>query len=390
MRILVLQEDVPPIAKGGAGVVVARLAKEFSRQGHEVCVLAAVPEKNQAGSYVEEGLRVERFYSNYHVRFRGWRCLYNPRGVRAVKKVLAEFRPEVVHAHNVHQNISYYSLVLAKKSGAKVVLTAHDVQAFNYGKLVDFQDYRVSPWRQLGEQKLRYNPFRNVVIRSIFRTYVDHVVAVSGALRDALMANSIGNVEVLHNGINTQEWRIEGRRTQEFKTRYGVGEQAILFVGGSYLKGVSQILAAFVSLRGSVPHAQLLVLGRGAPRGEGLVPVGWLSGEELRAAYAAAAVVVVPSICFDSFPTINLEAMACGKPVVATRLGGSPEAVVDGHTGYVVDPYDIKTLAAKLQELLQNPAKARAMGEAGRVRVEKEFTLTRQAQMCLELFVPHE
>lgn len=387
MKVLILQEDFPPQALGGAGGVVASLAREYARLGHEVMVVTAVQDKSKAGSFMEGGMRVERFYSSYHARWRAWRCLYNPAGARAVEAALKSFKPDVVHAHNVHEHLSYRSLVLAKQSGAKVLLTAHDVQAFNYGKLVNYTTYKISPWRQFIEQRFRYNPFRNLIIRYVLRRYADRIVAVSAALKDALEANGIGNVEVVRNGMDTNLWSERGSETEAFKQKHRIGERAILFSGGSYLKGAKQLLDAFALVRRQMPDAQLVVVGRNAPQGSGVVSAGWVSKkDELRAAYHAAAVVAVPSICFDSFPTINLEAMAAGKPVVATNLGGSREAVEDGKTGYIVDPFDTPLLVEKLADLLADAAKAKEFGEAGRARVAQEFTLERQAHHCAELF----
>ncbi|MDO8548061.1 MAG: glycosyltransferase family 4 protein, partial [bacterium] len=86
-------------------------------------------------------------------------------------------------------------------------------------------------------------------------------------------------------------------------------------------------------------------------------------------------VVVVPSIILDSFPTVNLDAMASKKPVVATCFGGSPEAVEDGVTGFIVNPLNIENLAQKILFLLEHREEARAMGERGYERVKKHFTL---------------
>ena len=75
---------------------------------------------------------------------------------------------------------------------------------------------------------------------------------------------------------------------------------------------------------------------------------GWLEGAELATAYRLADVVATPSVCFDSFPTVNLEGMAAGAPPVTTCFGGAKEAVIDGETGFVVNPFDTDTLSDRL------------------------------------------
>jgi glycosyltransferase involved in cell wall biosynthesis len=148
-----------------------------------------------------------------------------------------------------------------------------------------------------------------------------------------------------------------------------------------------------------VPEAKLLVLGAidGYARslqdlagalgvGEHVVFAGWLSGEDLAAAYRASDVVAVPSIYLDPFPTIILEGMAARKPVVASCFGGGKEAVVDGETGYVVNPLNIEALARRIAELLRDTSKAQRMGEAGYRRLLDYFTIRRCAQEYLNLF----
>jgi len=115
-----------------------------------------------------------------------------------------------------------------------------------------------------------------------------------------------------------------------------------------------------------------------------IVPTGWLDGAELQCAYAATDVFVTPSICFDTFGLVNLEAMEHGVPVVATAFGGSPEVVLDGVTGYVVNPFDVPRFAERVASLLSDPTRARALGAAGRERLLAHFTIDRLTDEFLE------
>jgi glycosyltransferase involved in cell wall biosynthesis len=82
-----------------------------------------------------------------------------------------------------------------------------------------------------------------------------------------------------------------------------------------------------------------------------------------------------------------MEAMACGAPVICTRVGGLPELVVDGVTGFLVPPNDPAALAARISQLLSQPELARTMGQASRRRIEERFTWDGVAQRCLEAYV---
>src|SRR3989338_3047584 len=102
MRILILQDDIPPEARGGAGTVAFATAKGLAKTGNNVLVFAATQDRALVGRAVYEGIQIERVYSSYHPRWRAYVSLYNPSVLRRLRHVLAEFRPDIVHAHNVH------------------------------------------------------------------------------------------------------------------------------------------------------------------------------------------------------------------------------------------------------------------------------------------------
>lgn len=409
MRICVLTDDYPPYSRGGAGKVAASVVREYGARGHEVVVITTVQDRTKAGSEQDGGVRVERLYSEYPERWRAWKCLYNRQVVRALEALLGEIKPEVVHAHNVHAHLSYHALRVAQRSGARVLLTLHDCMAFHYGKFTEYIDhsdlsvpkrfnYAVSVWRQVTTYKRRYNPLRNVVIRW-YLTRVDVVCAVSYALRDALAANRITADAVVHNGVDVAEWDewaklvVGDDRSADFVSRPVVG-----FVGKtSGVKGAYQALEAFARVQALVPEAVFKVIGAsaleaGAERRahdlgiiDRVVCSGWITGPELVAAYRSCAVVVFPSVCLDTFGMVNVEAMLTGLPVVTTCFGGSPEVVVDGVTGAVVNPLNVERFAEAVSGLLTDPARAQQWGAAGRRRAEKEFTLARQVDQYLAL-----
>ena len=113
---------------------------------------------------------------------------------------------------------------------------------------------------------------------------------------------------------------------------------------------------------------------------------GWLVGDQLRAAFHLADVVVVPSVCLDTFPTVNLEAMAAGKPVIATCYGGSSEIVLDGVTGFIVNPLDTSTFADRLGRLLGDAALRAEMGRQAQARIRGSFALDMYVDKMLRIY----
>jgi len=337
--------------------------------------------------------------------------LYSYRLNKLFSKLLDEVKPGIVHFHNVHQNLNFSLFKCAKRYTDEVFLTAHDVQLFHYGKLIEFVNprdfscpkifnYKISWLRQILRFRKRFIPIRRLVIRHYLK-YIDKIFAVSGALKDALAQNGIKNVEVIHNGINADEWMVGTNLVNDFKDKYNLSGKKIILFGGrlAEFKGGKQIILAMFEVIKEVENATLVVMGHRdgyansimdmavqKGLGQNIVFTGWLSGDDLKAAFHAADIVTTPSVCFDSFPTINLEAMACKKPVIATCFGGSKEVVLDGQTGYIVNPYNTNELAEKIIDLLVNPEKAEAFGLAGYERVKNEFSLERQVKKTMEWY----
>jgi glycosyltransferase involved in cell wall biosynthesis len=148
----------------------------------------------------------------------------------------------------------------------------------------------------------------------------------------------------------------------------------------------------------TVHNAVLLIAGKQDGYGEhmqqmakesgieqSVIFTGWLSREDLMVAYQCSDVVVSPSIYLDNFPTVNLEAMAMRKPVIASCFGGSKELVFDGMTGYIVNPLNTEQLAERIIELLTDKAKAALMGEAGYQRIADKCSIQQQGQKMLIL-----
>lgn len=373
MRVLILSDDFPPQSFGGAGFSTLELARNLKQTGHQVFVITTCRKKSDEGDAEYQGLKIFRISADYHQRWRAYLSLYNPQTVGKVSKLIREINPDIVHAHNIHYYLSFYCLKLAKELGKTVFWTARDSMSFTYGKLATKKylqrfDCRTSFFDHLRQAQKRYNPLRNFFIKRYLK-YPDKLFAVSHALKKALEANDIKNVEISQTGIDIADWQINPEKVEEFNKKHNLQGKKVIFFGGriSDGKGLEQIEQALGRVKKEIPETVLLIAGGRK--------IGWLKGEELKAAYSASDVVVVPSIYLDPFPRSNLEAMACKKPVVATLYGGSPEVIQDGITGFIVNPFNIDQMAEKIVDLLKNPNKARQFGEAGFARVKKHFSL---------------
>lgn len=408
MRVLLLNDRIPPEGRGGAEAVVWRLAQGLKQAGHEAHVVAATPEATFADA--RDGIPTHHIHAGYPERFRAWLSIWNPQTVGAFGQLLRQIQPDIVNAHNIHHLLSYHTLKMARDAGCGVVFSAHDAMTFAYGKLpatftpdapdiLDRGHLRLPSGYNLRQNRFRYNPLRNVLIRRCLERQAQIRTVPSQALAAAFEDNDMPPVEVVYNGIDVNHWRsVDESSVADLRRRLDLeGKQVILIAGRlTAEKGTRQILSALDQLREPFPQLRLLVLTSRDIESQipsafahlrSIIRVGgWLSGDDLRAAYQLADLVSVPSIYADPFPTVALEAMALGKPVVATAFGGAREAVVDGETGFVVNPFDTAAFADRLARILRDAGLRREFGWRARKRIRRKFLLGQQVEQMLNRY----
>ncbi|MGV9787375.1 glycogen synthase [Streptomyces sp. NPDC003435] len=363
MRVGLLTREYPPDVYGGAGVHVEFLARE----------LATLVDLEVHCWGEGRGVGV--------VRHRPWPVLDGSNDALRTFSVDLSMAAALQGSDLVHSHTWYAGLAghLAKLLyGIPHVTTAHSLEPLR-------------PWKaeQLGGGYALSSWAERTAIES-----ADAVIAVSGAMRDDILACypalDADRVHVVHNGIDTRLYRPDPGT--DALRRHGIDPERpyVLFVGRiTRQKGVPQLLRAVRE----IDRETQVVLCAGAPDTPEIdrefrehyqelsavrAGVFWipqmLPRAEVVQLLTHAAVFVCPSV-YEPLGIVNLEAMACGTPVVASRVGGIPEVVDDGRTGLLVDAdADFEAnLARALDTVLADPVAARRMGEAGRARAVGEF-----------------
>jgi glycosyltransferase involved in cell wall biosynthesis len=228
----------------------------------------------------------------------------------------------------------------------------------------------------------------------------DRIVVLTERGIEEHLARGIGRREqfrVIPSGVDLELIRLSARSYEMARSQLGVDSETHLIVGLGRLepvKGFQLLVKALPAILSGVPSARLLLVGEGSlrpalvndARALGVADRLTFVGAQPEGAHflAAADLVVVPSLN-EGMGRVLVEAMALGRPVVATRVGGIPAVVVDGETGRLVAPDDPAALARAVNELLKDPGLRQRMGEAGRRRAE-QFSLTVMESRLLDLY----
>ncbi len=355
---------------GGAEHYVARLATGLDRSRFSPAVVMGSNDVDEsllawAAELESSGIPVTR------VRMR---LPFRPGDAVPIYRALAAFDPDVVHVNMPGPYSAQMGLLapLARLAGARVVVTEH---------------LPMVPWL-----------WKRGLVKRIAVGFVDAAVTMTRANAELLVRRQgfpRQRVRVVENGVPANFGRREWDRNVRAELGIEAAAVAFVFVGNLIpYKGLQRVIEALSRL--SSPW-RLVVAGAGpdaeparelATRLEVSDRVAFLgrcSSEQVERVIAACDVLVLPS-AVEGLPYVILEAMACAKPVVSTRVFGIPEAVVEGETGLLVAPDDVDGLAQALRTLAADPARRERMGRAGRERFEARFTLERQIRTLSALY----
>jgi alpha-maltose-1-phosphate synthase len=397
MRIGILTNEFPPNVYGGAGVHVEYLTRELAALGHDVRVLSFGDQRERIGTLSVEGVQPP-------VELEG----QDPRHTKLFATLLQDLAMsarltgiDVVHCHTWYTHFG--GCLVKYLQTVPLVLTTHSLEPHRPWKVEQLGTaYHVSTW----------------VERTAYQN-ADGVVAVSRAMqRDVheLYGVPHDRIRVVHNGIDLQQYRptFHPATLREYDIDPDV--PYILFVGRiTRQKGIIHLVNAIRFFR---PGAQV-VLCAGAPdtpeiaremdaavaraRADSSHRIVWiremLPKEKTITLYTHAAIFVCPSV-YEPFGIINLEAMACETPVVASAVGGIPEVVEHGETGLLVVPETVsptevephhpeqfsRDLASAVNALLDDPGLRTAMALKARARVEREFSWTSIARQTAAFY----
>lgn len=378
MKVLFITNFFPPRYMGGAGVSAVNSCYGLLRRGHECSVLSINPRfgEDVDRSYAFKGIPVREVGYQHRLRFQVCQ-VFDRRIYRRIVWELERTKPDLVHVHNV-SGTSLAPFVACRKLGVPTVLTLHDHwllcpnnMLFRRGGTLCNPASR--SWGCKGCYR-RYDFWGDIPWRrSVFARLVQNVrlfIAPSQKLVDlhVMAGYDQERFRVLKSGIEPDLFQSPAASAAQLDQEYS-SFNTLLFSGAIVeTKGVDTIIHALPLLAKYIDRFHLLVAGWGDDafmnklRRYEPAPVkllGKIPFYELKVLYASAKLTLVPSIWYDNSPIVIYESLLAGTPVLGSDIGGIPELIREGNTGYLVEPGDPIAFAEKAILHFARPARER-------------------------------
>lgn len=375
MRVLIVHNSYQQ--RGGEDAVVQTETELLRSRGHEVAIFARHNDEIHAIS--RTALLIQSFWSQPTFD--------------ALSVKLREFRPDVAHVHNVFPLISPAALWACSSSHIPVVQTLHNFRlscpqgSFLRNGRVCEDCLGKLPWRSVPRACYRQSHAQSTVLASSLALH-----RILGTWRNKvalyIALNEFCRRKFIAGGIPPERIVIKPNFV-DFDPPAKRPRSGFLYVGRLAIeKGIS--ILAGVNLH--APELPLRVVGAGpeeselARRAPGITQVGLIDSCGVKEEMSRALALVLPSICYDSFPRTLVEAYACGLPVIASCLGPLQDLVLDGVTGLLFKPGDIADLARKLRWAQNNPLEMEAMGRNARLLYEAKYTSNKNYDQLVEIY----
>lgn len=319
--------------------------------------------------------------------------LASRRATRNLIKWMKEVKPDIIQLHNIHDHYLNYPILFKYLAtlDTPVVWTQHDCWAFT-GGCAYFEMYNCWKWKTkcdkcperraifCDKSRCQYELKKKLISQVKNLTFIPVSDWLGGLIKQSF--HSYRKIITIHNGIDVDRFKPTDKTLTSNKYK-------ILGVAAVWDKRKG--LDDFITLRNILPSTCEITLVGLSGKQVGALPVG-INGitrtaniEELVQLYSDADVFVNPTYS-DNFPTTNLEALACGTPVITYRTGGSPEAVTPG-TGWIVEQGDVEGIVSIVKDLeLRDKSEVVAQRKVCRIRAEQEFDKDKCYEKYIELY----
>jgi len=401
MNILMANKFCYP--KGGADKYFLDLGDSLRERGHKVAEFCMRSDRNIHSEWEQYFVSPVEYDDAESMREKvraAMRMVYSVEARRKFERLVSDFRPDVIHVHNIYHQISPSILFSAKKFGIPVVMHVHDYKLLSPNYMLFFRGKIYD--RCMGGKYFHCvldRCFKNSLSKSVLATlemYVHHDVlrvyeknvnvfiapsAFSGDLIRGAISEISEKVEIIPHAVDTNRYAPAIASAGEYFLVYGrlVPEKGFDIALRAYARmGYSRRKLVIVGTGPEEHRLRYLANELGI---EKMVDMrGALFGKELVSVIQNAYAVIVPSRWLEVFGLTNIEAMACARPVIGARIGAIPDIVRDKETGLLFTPDDADELASVMRYLDEHPDSAEAYGKNGRLVAEALYSWKRHVE----------
>ena len=392
--------------RGGDCIYLFSLKKLLEKKGHKVIVFSmSHPENFQSDysdyfvsyiNYAEEvnnkslvsGLRVIN------------RSIYSSEARRNLERLIKKEKPDIAHIQNIYHHITPSTLYVLKNYKIPIIWTLHDftiicpnTTLLYNGRICERCKKRKYFWPLIIKCKKKS---LSASLMAAMETIVHRMMKIYNMVDIFIVPSNFTKYKLIEYGLKWDNiivlnhfYDIDIRKAPDDIGYY------YLYIGRiSEEKGILTLIDAVIQIGtielkiiGDGPlKEELISYAKSKDKNESIVFIGQKSREELIEFYMNCKAVIVPSICYETFGLVILEAFACGKPVIGSRLGPIPELIKDYETGLTFEPGNVDDLVLKIDYMINNPDKTIEMGKNARKFVETNLNAERHYQRLMEIY----
>jgi glycosyltransferase involved in cell wall biosynthesis len=361
MRIIQVNKFLHP--KGGADKYFLTLISELPSLGHEVIPFGMKDDRNIESPWSKYFSQYINYNQKGDLIKKSSRLIWNKEAATQFAKLLDEARPDLIHCHNIYHQLSPSILVEAKKRNIPVVMTLHDYKLicpnyllFSHNQICE-RCLGKSPWHCLSHNC--YNSYSRSALASleswlhnrvwhVYRDNVDLFIAPSQFLKNKMISGGFSNDKII----------VLENPAPQLDISQETGQNLLYFGRLFKEKGINILITALkdtnekLDIVGTGPEeTSLKELAAKLQLTDRITFHGGKQGAELYSFIKQAKAVIVPSLWYENMSLVILESLAQGKLIIASNLGGNPELIEEGKTGWLFPAGDVAVLASKIKAL---------------------------------------
>jgi glycosyltransferase involved in cell wall biosynthesis len=388
---------------GGADRVFFDTKRILEKNGHIVIPFSMKDERNydsEFKDYFVDKIDYSDIKPNFKNLKTALKMIYSIEAKNKIELLIRKTKPDIAHLHNIYGRLTPSILYALRKYNIPIVMTLHDYKLLCPSYHMSFngktcEDCKGGKFYRAVIKRCHKNSYLasavytvESYIYSVLKTYekcVDIFIAPSQFIRNKFIEFGFpeDKIEFVPNFVDIK-FNIQFNRSKDY-----------FLYSGKLLK-VKGIFTLLKAVKG-IDKAMLYIAGDGELREEvknyikenkldNVKLLDQLSRDELFKILADALFVVLPSECYENAPLAVLEAFALGKPVIGAKIGGIPEMVIDGETGFLFNPGDHNDLREKIIFFLNNPHKVSDLGKKARKKLEMEYNAEVHYQKLMEIY----